>query len=73
METFQQIIERIEAHTGEKFDFKNRRHRLHLSSTVNRMAKKYNKLFSNIENVLQGEQTYDANEYRLHTIPKNQR
>lgn len=59
MGNFDKIIEKIEEHMGEKFDYSNRRHRLHLKSNVDREITKYHSLKRRMADVLNGHETFD--------------
>ena len=66
MNNFNEIIEKIEAHTGKKFDYNNRRHRLRLSSAVNLIIDEGKRVRRSVREVFEGMDTYDATRYNLH-------
>lgn len=64
MENFRAIIKKLEAHNGEPFDFKNRRHHFQLNESVNRIIKEANRVKADIAKVMEGFKTYDPKHYK---------
>lgn len=62
MKAFSKFIKEIEDFTGEEFDYTNRRHRFHLKEKVNRLEGQFSRMKSNIDNVLNGFETFDPSQ-----------
>jgi len=68
MTTLNSIIEKIEAHTGEKFNFENRKHHFHLSESIKRELSKRDKKIALIRKALDStneDSIYDSTQQYL--------
>ena len=64
MKKFNDIQEILEDHKGRKLDFSNRRDLALLKMAIDREFEKLNGIISNVQNVLNGQRTYDQTQYK---------
>jgi len=60
-----EILKRIEDHTGHKLDLSNRRDLFRYQMSINREFEKLESKLQNIQNVMNGHQTYDQSTYKV--------
>lgn len=61
-----QILDEIEAHTGEKIN--NKRLRLHIASELQRRIDHFNSLYGRMGSVLEGFETYDPKKQKAISV-----
>ena len=64
MKNFKEIIKSIEDHSGEPFDFNNRRMIFRLQSKVDRLIAEKDSIINRIKNVLDGDHTFDPKSHK---------
>ena len=72
MNTFDNILNRIEEHKGRKLDLNKRKDLFRLKSAIDREFSKQQSIITNVQNVLNGESTYDATQYKT-ILDRNRR
>lgn len=67
-----EILERIESRKGRKLDLNKRRDRVYLFMAIQREIEKRDSIIRNVQNVLNGQKTYDATQYKT-ILDRNRR
>lgn len=64
MSTTRDILKRIEDHKGRKLDLSKHRDFAYLVMSLDREFAKRDSIISNVQNVLNGQKTYDQTQYK---------
>ena len=68
-----EVIKRIEEHKGRKLDLTDRRDFFRLSTVLEREIRKRNAVISGIQDVLNGDKTYDPKEQKAINLSDRER